>query len=412
MTVIRGADHLCTGNPNHDRDVGTPGYHQEMDRIGVHSHIHALELDDWLESRANSQGMFGQAKPRRNDAGMIRATSFAGTPSTGKTAIALGMAQTLLPDRRSIGVRIYEETELVEGGVVEIQTDQNLTGTTKTGKLTIETTDIETMYDKMIDALSKEKALAGGVITIDKTSGADTECVQSPEDEIQKWGEVVHTVSFHEADAIDSRTHGFPALFAGDMGEIKQEVRNQINTKVAEWREEGKAEIIPGVLFIDAVHMSDTEGLSLLNRALENDLAPLVILASNRGVARIQGTIFRNPHGLPFNLLDRVLIVNTKLYSEDNTEQIRQMRCQVEDVALIVDATILASMAMQATLRYSVNLISRAQMLARKRKADQVGMEDLRRTYTYFMDEKRSVQRWKKQQGSLNNSPSCSLPGQ
>ncbi|KAK0433502.1 TIP49 C-terminus-domain-containing protein, partial [Armillaria borealis] len=53
--------------------------------------------------------MFGQAKPRRNDAGMNlkmvqegriagRATSFAGTPSTGKTAIALGMAQTLHPD--------------------------------------------------------------------------------------------------------------------------------------------------------------------------------------------------------------------------------------------------------------------------------------------------------------------------
>ncbi len=27
------------------------------------------------------------------------------------------------------------------------------------------------MYDKMIDALSKEKVLAGGILTIDKTSG-------------------------------------------------------------------------------------------------------------------------------------------------------------------------------------------------------------------------------------------------
>ena len=34
---------------------------------------------------------------------------------------------------------------------------------------------------------------------------------------------------------------------AGDTGEIKSEVREQINAKVAEWREEGKAEIIPGV---------------------------------------------------------------------------------------------------------------------------------------------------------------------
>ena len=57
-------------------------------------------------------------------------------------------------------------------------------------------------------------------------------------------------MSLHEIDVINSRTQGFLALFAGDTGEIKPELRNQINTKVAEWREEGKAEIIPGVCMI------------------------------------------------------------------------------------------------------------------------------------------------------------------
>lgn len=37
------------------------------------------------------------------------------------------------------------------------------------------------------------------------------------------------------------------ALFAGDTGEIKPELRAQIDSKVCEWREEGKAEIVPGV---------------------------------------------------------------------------------------------------------------------------------------------------------------------
>lgn len=46
---------------------------------------------------------------------------------------------------------------------------------------------------------------------------------------------------------------GFLALFSGDTGEIRAEVREQIDMKVAEWREEGKAEIVPGVLFIDEV---------------------------------------------------------------------------------------------------------------------------------------------------------------
>lgn len=71
--------------------------------------------------------------------------------------------------------------------------------------------------------------------------------MQCPDGEIQKRKEVVHTVSLHEIDVINSRTQGFLALFAGDTGEIKPELRAQINTKVTEWREEGKAEIVPGV---------------------------------------------------------------------------------------------------------------------------------------------------------------------
>ena len=71
--------------------------------------------------------------------------------------------------------------------------------------------------------------------------------------------QMVHNVTLHEIDVINSRAQGFLALFAGDTGEIKSEVREQIDAKVAEWKEEGKAEIVPGVLFIDEVHMLDIE---------------------------------------------------------------------------------------------------------------------------------------------------------
>ena len=37
----------------------------------------------------------------------------------------------------------------------------------------------------------------------------------------------------HEIDVINSRTQGFLALFSGDTGEIKPEVRDQINSKGA-----------------------------------------------------------------------------------------------------------------------------------------------------------------------------------
>lgn len=73
---------------------------------GAHSHIRGLGLDDRLEPRENSQGMVGQAKARKA-AGMIlkmvqegriagRAMLFAGPPSTGKTAIALGASACAL----------------------------------------------------------------------------------------------------------------------------------------------------------------------------------------------------------------------------------------------------------------------------------------------------------------------------
>ena len=58
-------------------------------------------------------------------------------------------------------------------------------------------------------------------------------------------------------------------------------------------------------------------------------------------------------------------------------------------------------MAAQTTLRYALNLISCADILAKKRKATAVDTDDLRRGYTYFLDEKRSVQWLKEQQGSM-----------
>ena len=62
---------------------------------------------------------------------------------------------------------------------------------------------------------------------------------------------------------------------------------------------------------------------------------------------------------------------------------------------------ILTKMALETTLRYVLNILSTAQVLARKRKSDVVDTEDIRRSYTYFMDEKRSVQWLKEQQGHL-----------
>jgi len=274
---------------------------------------------------------------------------------------------------------------------------------------------METVYDlghKMIESIQKEKIIAGDIITIDKASGKisklgksfarssdfdnqgpQTRFVQCPEGELQKRKEVVHTVTLHEIDVINSRTQGFMALFAGDIGEIKPEVREQIDQKVAEWREEGRAEIVPGVLFIDEVHMLDIECFSFLNRALESDQAPIVVMATNRGITKIRGTNYQSPHGLPIDLLDRSLIISTKPYSAKEISQILDIRCQEEDVEMTEAAMkLLTKIGQECSLRYAIHLITTSNLVSQKRKSAEVDVPDIRKVYSLFVDIKRSTQ--------------------
>lgn len=189
------------------------------------------------------------------------------------------------------------------------------------------------------------------------------------------------------------RTQGFLALFTGDTGEIRAEVREQIDTKVAEWREEGKAEIVPGVLFIDEVHMLDIECFSFLNRALENDMAPILIVATNRGITTIRGTSYKSPHGIPIDFLDRLLIISTQPYTEEDIHKILDIRIQEEEVEMSEEAkTLLTKIGVSASLRYAIHLITSAALACQKRKGKVVEMEDVSRVYNLFMDVKRSTQ--------------------
>lgn len=181
--------------------------------------------------------------------------------------------------------------------------------------------------------MSKERLIAGDVISIDKfsgnitklgrsqtrsrdydTIGAETRFVLCPEGELHVRKEIVHTVSLHEIEVINPRSQVFLALFSGNTGEIRSEVREQTHITVAEWEDEGNAKIIPGILFIEEVHILDIECFSYITRALEAQLAPIVIMASNRDQARIRGTTYTSPHGLPVHFLDRVVIIGTHSY--------------------------------------------------------------------------------------------------
>uniref|UniRef100_A0A7S0ZI06 RuvB-like helicase n=1 Tax=Timspurckia oligopyrenoides TaxID=708627 RepID=A0A7S0ZI06_9RHOD len=426
------------------------GAHSHVRGLGIN-----LSSSTTVPVLDTSCGLIGQIDARRASAvvvEMVRASRIsgrgvllAGAPGTGKTAIAMGMAADLGKDtpfvklaaselysselgktetliqalRSAMGVRISEETEVIHGEVVEMVIDKPLfegaSSLGTSGRLTLKTTEMETVYElggKMIDALRREKVSSGDVIVIDKATGkvsklgrsfarsreydavgASTRFVSCPEGELQTRRSVVHVVSLHEIDVINSQQQGFLALFSGDTGEIKREVRDQIDSKVAEWIEEGKASIVPGVLFIDEVHMLDVECFSFMNRALEAELSPLVVMATNRGITNIRGTPFRSPHGIPLDLLDRLLIIMTKPYSETETREIIKLRAIEEDVAIAdIALDLLTRIGLETSLRYAMYLLTASALVCAKRRGEEVAVEDVKKCYAVFLDTKRSTQ--------------------
>lgn len=120
--------------------------------------------------------------------------------------------------------------------------------------------------------------------------------------------------------------------------EVTWKLRQEVNKIVNKYIEQGIAELVPGVLFIDEVYMLDIECFTFLNKALESKLSPIVILATNRGTSEIRGTKIMAPHGIPVDLLDRLLIIKTMPYSLQEIVKILGIRAQTEGLNLTEEA--------------------------------------------------------------------------
>jgi RuvB-like protein 2 len=431
-----------------------------VERTGAHSHIRGLGLDESLHARPQSEGLIGQVNARRSlgivmqmvKRGKIagRAILLAGKPGTGKTAVAQALSQSLGPNtpftsitgsevfslemnktealtqalRRSIGVKIHEVSEVCEGEVVSIEIQApSAEKSTRTGSITLKTTDMESVFDlgpRLIEQITHLQIAEGDVISIDTAtgnvsrlgrsfahaedfdaSGPQLKYVHTPDGELKTRRETVHTLTLHEIDVVNSRNQGFLALFSGDTGEIKQEVREHVNQQVAQWQDEKKGELIPGVLFIDEVHMLDIECFSFLNRAMESESAPIIIMASNRGIARIRGTQDFAPHGIPRDLAQRLLIVPTSPYSNEELKAILKMRCEEEDVTMSEEGLVkLVEYAKDWSLRYAMQLITVSAIYAAGRKqGEEVQDEDVTTVATLFISKERSQEALARQQG-------------
>lgn len=381
-----------------------------------------------------------------------RAILFAGPPGTGKTAIALAISQELgtkVPFcpmvgsevyssevkkteilmenfRRAIGLRVRETKEVYEGEVVEIrpvETENPLGGYGKTighlivGLKTAKGTRQLKLDPTIYDDFQREKVEVGDVIYIEANSGAimrqgrcdayaaeydleAEEYVPLPKGDVRKTRKVVQDITLHDLDAANSKTQGGKDILSmvGQLlkprkTEITDKLRAEINRVVDKYIDEGIAELVPGVLFIDEVHMLDVECFTYLHRALESKISPIVIFSTNRGQEPVRGyEEMISPHGIPLDLIDRLLIIKTVPYSHSEQKEILKLKAEVEEVDL--DDTCLehlAKLGSKTTLRYAIQLLNPAKQLSQI-SGGPITADLITEASELFFDIKRSAQ--------------------
>lgn len=192
---------------------------------------------------------------------------------------------------------------------------------------------------------------------------------------MHKRKEVVQDVTLHDLDMANAKPQGgqdimsvVGQLVKGRRTEVTDKLRGEINRVVDKYIEQGIAELVPGVLFIDEVHMLDMECFTYLNRALESTISPYVILATNRGNCVVRGTEYDGvpgsdsqgilaPHGIPLDLLDRCMIVRTLPYERTEIKEVLKLRAKTEGLLVEEDALDkLTDDGQRSSLRYVKSL--------------------------------------------------------
>jgi TBP-interacting protein len=423
------------------------GAHTHIKGLGLDKNLKAVKVKDGMVGQEKAREAAGLVVQMIKDGKLSGKTViFAGPPGTGKTAIAVAISKELGANvpfiqmsgseiysserkktevlieaiRKCIGIEIHEMRKVYEGEItgIDIKTAPHPYNPYQKVPESVRITLKTSKQEKTIEAgasiaqqIIQQGIAEGNVIQIDaetgrianlglslesakgKTYDVDTsQKVPRPSGEVLKEKEFVYTLTLTDMDEINARNRmggGMLSMFFGgaESKEIDTEVRAAVDESVKKLVDEGNAFIHPGVLFIDDSHLLDLEAFSFLGRALESELVPIIILATNRGVTTIRGTDIKSPMGFPLDLIDRSVIIATGEYDAGSIREILRLRAVEEKAELDEDAleklTIIGN---KSSLRYAVQLLSLAAQNAAAANHKKVMVKDVERVDSLFMD--------------------------
>lgn len=100
----------------------------------------------------------------------------------------------------------------------------------------------------------------------------------------------------------------------------------------------------------------------------------------------------KSPHGIPVDLLDRLLIVRTTPYAPEEIRQILKSRIKIEGLQTSdAGLEVLARKGQEASLRYAIQLLTPASILSKISGREEIVPEDVGECEVLFLTARESA---------------------